>query len=113
VVDPISPDGRIVRVHLRPYLAAGGDTDGLLAAFVRTAQEYHGTLEQLQRFWNYAVALAAAGQFPLSADPLTTFWEQMGAQGYAAVHHSAGYGRTYHPAYRVVLRELLPGFHVE
>ena len=29
VVDPISPDGRIVRVHLRPYLAASGDLTGL------------------------------------------------------------------------------------
>jgi hypothetical protein len=116
VVDTISPDGRIVRVNLRPYLAAGGlrpslaaggDAEILLEAFVRTAGEYRGTIEQLQRYWGHAMAFVTAKRFPLSADQLADFFEQMNARGYPSVHHSASYQNAYRPAYRVALRECL------
>ena len=41
LIDPISDNGEIVRVHLRPYMSAGQDPVKLLDAFIRTANEHH------------------------------------------------------------------------
>jgi len=38
-VDTLGMGGRFARIHLRPFLTAGGSPDSLLTAFVRTAQE--------------------------------------------------------------------------
>jgi hypothetical protein len=108
-IDPIAPDGRIVRVHLRPFLAAGGDATGLLDAFVRTANEFRGSHERLRSSWATVEALAADGSLPaVSRVDTETFGRRMEDAGYPAVHHSAAYGATYRPAYRVVARAFLP-----
>ena len=107
IVEPISPDGRIARINLRPYIAADGDLDALLDAFVRTANEHHGTAEQLQRYWYYAVDMATAGHLLLSPAKLRCFFTRMRIKNFPAVHHSANYKRAYHPAYRVVFLDFL------
>lgn len=104
VIDPISPDGKIVRVNLRPYLAAGGDAEVLLKAFICTANDYRGTIGLLQRYWNYAVELVDQPKFPLLDTTLTDFFETMCVQGFPPVHHSTVYTQNYHPAYRVILQ---------
>ncbi len=106
-VDPISPDGGIVRVNLRPYIAAGGDPSALLAAFIRTADEHQGTLANLRRFWSYAEGMAAEGQLPFAPTELEGFFSKMEADRFPAVHHSEAYKATYHPVYRVIVREFL------
>jgi len=107
IVDVISPDGCLVRVHLRPYVAAGGDPGALLTAFVRTAKEHGGTGEQLRRYWSYAVRLAAMGGLPFNQTDLRSFWADVAAQGFPVVHHSAAYRAAYKPAYRVIRQEFL------
>lgn len=106
--DTISSDGRMVRVNLRPYLAAGGSREALLRAFVRTAREFTGSLPRLRRELAQIERLAAAGEIPLPRSALHAYFERMRAQGYPAVEHSSGYDSAYHPAYRVVLAEFLP-----
>jgi hypothetical protein len=107
VVDTISADGRIARLHLRPYVAAGGDPSALLTAFVRTANEHRGIWEQLRRYWSYAVRLAAMGGLPFNQTDLLSFWADVEAKGFPVVHHSAEYRAAYKPAYRVIRREFL------
>jgi len=107
IVDPIAPDGRMVRLHLRPYLAARGDLAALLTAFVRTAREFHGVEATLYRYWQTAERMAAAGLVPYARQELQQFFAEMQAQGFPAVHHSATYTIAYRPAYRVVLSEFL------
>jgi hypothetical protein len=82
LVDPLTPDSQLVRVHLRPFLAAGGDPEALLQAFVRTANTHAGSVDRLRRYWGYAVALAAAGGLPFAPDTLTAFFEARAAAGY-------------------------------
>ena len=48
--DIISPDGRLGRVHLRSYLAAGGTPDALHRAFVETANSYPASPDKLAKF---------------------------------------------------------------
>jgi len=109
VVDAISPDGRIVRVNLRPYLVSGGDPSLLLDAFIETANVYPGTEHRLRRYWSYAERMMTAGELPFAQIKARTFFETMQAEGFPAAHHSSGYGEAYHPAYRVVAREFLVG----
>jgi len=100
MIDPISADGQILRVHLRPFLAHGGDPESLLTAFVRTANEFHGDKQTLKNYWDIATRLEV---FPSAA--LDDFIQSM--KGYPAVHHSAIYTRRYRPAYRVILQKYL------
>jgi hypothetical protein len=107
VVETISPDGRVVRINLRPYFAAKGDRPALITAIVRTANEYKGTEAQLRRYWSYAERMALDGELPFRYAALERFFAQMQAQGFPAVHHSATYASAYHPAYRVIIYEFL------
>lgn len=103
MIDPISPDGGIVRVHLRPFVAAGHAPNLLLDAFVRTANEYHGDVRLLEGFWQAAIFLS---NFPI--EEMEEFFRSMKEQNYPAVHHSSEYQKLYHPAYRVVAVAFCP-----
>lgn len=102
MIDPISPDGQIVRVHLRPFLSRGGDFEILLNAFIQTANKFRGDRRVLQDYWN-----AATGLHHFSSADMGAFIESAGAESYPAVHHSAEYERLYRPAYRVVWRKFV------
>jgi hypothetical protein len=102
LLDPISGDGELVRVHLRPYMESGGDPGVLLDAFMRTANEYHGSTMDLETYWQ---AARQTGLWSLSA--MDEFFTEMKTEGYSPVHHSEVYRRLYQPAYRVILRKLL------
>jgi hypothetical protein len=106
-IDPISPNGRIVRINLRPYVASRGDLAVLLQVFVRTAYAYQGTESTLRRYWCYAEQMAADGLLPFPPGALRDFFTELQAQGLPAVHHSTAYVNAYRPAYRVVVHELL------
>jgi hypothetical protein len=100
MIDPISADGKMVRVHLQPFIEYGGDPETLLTAFVRTANEFHGDKQTLENYWGVATRL---GSFPRAT--MDEFIQSM--KGYPAVHHSEIYAQRYCPAYRVILQEYL------
>jgi len=105
--EPLSPEGGLVRVHLRAFVERGGDTAKLLDAFVATADRFHGSEERLEEYWSYLEAMAEAGEVPFSQTQLRGLFAEMRIQGFPAVHHSNTYRDHYQPAYRVVLLELL------
>jgi hypothetical protein len=97
-IDPISPDGEMVRVHLFAFVAQGGQVEHLLESFLRTGREYHGASYLLETYLQAAV--------PLVPD-LRDILPSLQVQGYPALHHSAAYREHYCPAYRVVFRKFL------
>lgn len=103
LVDPISHNGQIARLHLRPYIAAGHDPRSLLEAFIRTANQYRGETGYLEEYWRDAMALA-----PFPAREMDDFFRDLKDRNFPAVHHSAEYERQYRPAYRVVSLSLCP-----
>lgn len=107
LMDPLSPDGQILRVHLRPYLRAGKDPETLLQAFIRTANEWHASPERLKEYGAAAARLAQAGKGPIRREEIEAFFAKMEEQDFPAVHHSEVYERLYRPAYRVVARQFL------
>lgn len=108
MIDTIAPGAAIVRIHLRPWVAAGRSTDSLLAAFIATADRFRGDTARLGRSLAIAEQMIAAGgaRFPV------TEWRELvrteRSAGYPAVHHSTAYAEAYRPAYRVVAGSLIP-----
>jgi len=100
LIDPISADGQMARVHLRPYLAQGGDPQKLMSAFIRTANEFRGDEAILKKEWDIATRLEI---FPPAE--MDDFIQKL--RGYPAVHHSAIFTQRYRPAYRVILQKYL------
>jgi hypothetical protein len=115
-MDPLSPDGQILRVHLRPYLRAGKNPERLLQAFIQTANEWRGsfpragtgtTTEKLKEYGAAARRLAQAGTGSIRGEEIEAFLDKMEEQDFPAVHHSEIYERLYRPAYRVIARQFL------
>jgi hypothetical protein len=107
IFDPISPDGEILRVHLRPYIRAGRDPRDLLAAFLRTAYVWNGSKATLRENGQLAAQLAEMEDWPLQKVEIEAFFAKMEALNFPAAHHSVIYAGLYRPAYRVVSTRFL------
>jgi len=107
LMDPLSPDGQILRVHLRPYLRAGKNPERLLRAFIQTANEWRGSLDKFKEYGATARRQAQVGSGSIREEEIEAFFAKMEEQGLPAVHHSEVYKRLYRPAYQVVARQFL------
>ena len=107
--EPLSADGRLVRLNLRPWRADGDSPEAVLNAFVRTA----GTLPpDTARIRAELDAISACSGriaigLPIPASEVQSFFSDRAADGYPAIHHSENYRQAYQPAYRVVFRSYL------
>ena len=101
LVEPLPPDGRFVRVNLRPFIARGGDPETLLDAFVKTANAPASDVAEFS-----CAAAAAARTLAARGESASAraFFEARRKSGYEATHHSPEYGAAYRPAYRVIAR---------
>jgi hypothetical protein len=103
----ISPDGRLARVNLRPYLASGGSPEDLLQAFLRTASLWQGNRETLQQYIGWTFELVDIGELDFQPLEAQTYFQHLAHYGFPPAHHSPTYRELYRPAYRVVLLDLL------
>lgn len=107
MVDVISPDGRMVRINLRPFLAAGCDRTKLLNAFIKTANSFKSSESKLRQYWLCAEKMADDAQLPFTKKQLHKYFSEMEKQNLPAVHHSGIYEDNYKPAYRVIVHKYL------
>lgn len=107
LLDTISPDGQLARIHLRAYVRAGKDAQALLNAFVRTANEWRGSVETLRVYGKAAAQRSELESWPIRRAEIETFFAKMEEKSFPAVHHSDIYADLYHPAYRVVAKRFL------
>lgn len=116
---PLRPDGRVVRLHLRPYRAAGGRPTHLLDAFLESAMRVRTDRQAFRNVWQELGALLADESFDqLTRDAWVELDAVAGPRDYPAVHHSEGYRALHSPAYRVLIASeaerlvrALPFFH--
>jgi hypothetical protein len=108
LIDPISPDGQVVRVHLRPFVRTRLDTELLFGGFIRTASLFRGSDDGIVEYAQAAIDLAREGGLPFDSDEIVTLIADLRRSGFPAIHHSAAFEATYRPAYRVVVRDHLP-----
>jgi hypothetical protein len=105
---PLTSDGRLLRVNLRPYKQRGGDKEMLLWAFVFSAERFKPDRSGFVREWDALGArLRSRPQGHLTAGEWTRLDATARKAAFPAAHHSPEYERAYRPAYRVVLREFL------
>jgi len=106
LLDPISPDGVISRLHLRPCLQAGVEPLAIWTAFLRTAKEWRGSVESLRDFGQAAARQAEEGNWRIKKREIEAFFATMEEQNYPVAHHSSVYSQQYRPAYRVIKTDL-------
>lgn len=107
LVDTLDAEGRFVRIHLRPWLQQQGDPRHLTAAFVTTANRAAPDTTALTCALRALVSFRGDSSSAWHTDSVTALIARQTASGHRAMDHSAGYVAAYHPAYRVIARELV------
>jgi hypothetical protein len=103
--EALGGDPAMVRIHLRPFLAAGHDETILLDLFVDSANRVSGDPEVMEKTLRAAVLwLESSGNIELSAGLEALRIEQR-QRGFPALHHSDAFRAAYHPAYRIILAD--------
>ena len=103
LVEALRPDGAIMRLHLRPYRAAGGEAAALLDAFVASAAAFRPERSWFATVWRQLGSHLAHGSHPkLAAEEWARLDAATAPQNYPAVHHSLAYRAARQPAYRVL-----------
>ena len=105
LLDPVSPDGRMVRVNLRPFRRLGFSPEALLGAMLATVAETRGDTAHFVSVWEEFAGLARNG--PFSTEELRVWDERVRRRDLPVAHHSPEYVREYLPAYRVCLRSAI------
>lgn len=108
VQDPLRSDLRILRIHLRPYLARGGDLQKLVEAFVATANLFKSSPDDFMVYWALAHQMAQDGMLPFNPRKLDDWFDRMSKEDFPASDHSNVFEDLYRPAYRVISSEFLP-----
>jgi hypothetical protein len=116
-VETIEPEGRLVRVNLRPLVGEdaglkaedGRTKSGAMAAvllaeaLLESARSVKGSPGLMRRRLGSAVRWCRKN-LPRQAAKLERLAAEAAEAGYPALHHSPAYRRAYLPAYRVILR---------
>lgn len=97
----------IVRVNLAALDARGFSVSGLGQAFLRSAATHTGSLDAFLEKLQILKALTKAGRMPFSPDALDAYLDDYEQAGFPPVSHSETYRACYHPAYRVVRKDIL------
>ncbi len=103
---PLGGPTPMARIHLRPFLSAGGDISVLLDVFVASAAVAAGTAADMDAALAAAVAvLVKDGHWGLAGE-LEGMAKGLAAGSYPPVSHSERYRNAFKPAYRVATLEL-------
>jgi len=105
-VVPLTSDGRLVRINLRPYKARNGDKEMLLWAFVLSAQKFKSDKNNFVREWNaFGARLEQRAWNRLTHSEWSRLDSTLRPKNFPAIDHSPEYEQRYRPTYRVVQRE--------
>lgn len=110
LIEKLTPDGKLIRVNLRPLKAQGGDKGMLLAIFVESARAFRSDKLVFHVAWReLGSVLSRKSWRSINHREWTRLDAECRKANYPAVHHSRAYEQAYHPAYRVILGDLWLG----
>jgi hypothetical protein len=95
LLEPIRPDGRLCRIHLRAWLSTGKNLDELVQECLKAARNPWNTHQELIETWQ--------GFAQMTDLDTSSFNMWLQAKDYPPVHHSEEYIEEYQPAYRLVM----------
>lgn len=105
LLEPVSMDGSMVRVNLRPFTRLGHDLDRLFEVMVYSSR-VKGDNTEFMELWNCYVSLVREGVIEMELDEVARIDSELAEKGIQAMHHTEEYREAYYPAYRVVLEKL-------
>jgi hypothetical protein len=105
LIEPVSPDGSMVRVNLRQYINGGGDLETLYKVMVESGK-HQGEEEVFLDYWSQYKKLVGDGLFSASKEEIEALDELIQSEGVKPRHHTEQYREAYYPAYRVVSMEI-------
>lgn len=97
----------ICRVMLAALDEKGMTPEALGRMFIRSAEAHGGELAVFRNKLGILRELTRAGIFRFSPEELEDYLAEYEKAGYPPVSHSEAYRQAYHPAYRIVCKELL------
>jgi len=98
----------VVRVMLCALEASGYGIAQLQQDFIRSSREHQGNRTDFLEKLEILRRVTASGAFSFTKQELEEYLEDYRNAGYPMVSHSSRYREAYSPAYRVVLRRILP-----
>ena len=99
-------DGQHCRVHL-DILREGLSAETFGKLFFLSAAPVPDGRERLEEKLAVLEELLAEGKLPFSSTEVTELIDQWRSQGFPARHHSEEFRNAYHPAYRVIRKDLV------
>ena len=106
LVEPVSPDGSMVRVYLRPFMRKKLSLDRLFWVMQRSAKR-QGDPEQFMDLWDVLLEMVELGEIPFDQAELDDITARIESDGLKPMHHTEPYRDAYYPAYRVVWKPYL------
>ena len=101
--ESIRPDGKLLRLNLRPYKSRQVGIDLLITPLLETAWLITGDLAKLQSTWLSFTQLCEHEQLTnFNIPEVHRFNRWLEKMEFPAVHHSEPYRREYQPAYRLI-----------
>lgn len=104
-VEEIDPEGRFVRVNLRPLLGVSDLAVRLAAVLAESAGSTAGNGDEMEPRLVQATEWCRRA-LPAQAASLEKLARLAARQGWPPVHHTEVYRQAYRPAYRVVRLDL-------
>ncbi len=103
--EPVSVDGSVVRVNLRPYARSGYEPERLMEAMEESI--LNGVAEKFCAHWDSFVELVGSGRLCFEKLDVEAITKELKRNNPQPMHHTSAYREAYHPAYRVVCRSEL------
>lgn len=100
----------LCRLNLRPCLKKGIPLKDILFLFLDTAKSVQGDKKQFLKKLQLLEQMANRDETPFFAAELDYYLILYREKGCPAVHHSAIYNASYHPAYRIVFQKKLKDY---
>ena len=102
LIEPVSLEGSIVRVNLRPYMRNGHPLHLLMEAM--RLSDVTGRPSHFVEEWDAFAELVWSGQLDFVHSEVEEINRVLDRVRPQPMHHTPQYRRAYHPAYRVVRR---------
>ena len=106
MIEPISLDGSIIRVNLRPYKAYEGNIDLLFEVLRKSASQVKGDEAAFIALWQELTLLVEKGKLQFDISEVKKFSQELRERGAHVKHHSGEYLAANKPTYRVVVAEI-------
>jgi hypothetical protein len=107
LLEEIDPLGQLVRLNLSPFKKQNGDLKKLFEVFYQTSITFKTIPLNMKQYCDEIISMLSKHKSTYDSHDQKSYFQIKESQNFPAVHHSAKYRNTYHPAYRLIAKKLL------